>query len=149
MVYVILENIDQNKKFKVKNNIVFSYMKDNSLTAIPIPELSEEETPIIKVAGTQGRITINFTMLPDTEDLSLGTHFPAVRSVWDQIEYLSKYFVTEKVSERHRLVVPGVFALGSADWVREGAFTKISVEFRSGVGERAEASIDLIVGLVT
>ena len=56
MVYVILENIDQNKKFKVKHNIVFSYMKDNSITAIQYLSCRKRKRLLLKLLERRGEL---------------------------------------------------------------------------------------------
>jgi len=147
MVYVVLENVGLNKKFKAKNNVMLSYSKDNSVSQYPAPEVPESETPLIKFAGVLSKWTISFDLITDTEDLSMGTHTPAVRTVWEQIQYLTDYFVTDKVNEKHRVIIPGVLS-GGGNFVKEGAFSRISIDFMSGEGEKAKANIDLNIGKV-
>ena len=145
MPYVVLENVTQGKKFKAKNNPTISYTKDNSVTQLPIPELPEEATNLIKVFGVVGKLAINFDLVPDTEDLSMGTHATPIQSVWQQIDYLSAYFVTEKIGESHKVVV----ADGTTTYLtRNGVFTRLSIDFRAGEGERARALIEFLVGQV-
>jgi hypothetical protein len=145
MPYVVLENLTQGKRFKAKNNPTISYSKDNSVTQLAIPELPEESTNLIKVFGVMGKWTINFDLVTDTEDLSMGSHPTPVRTVWQQIDYLVTYFVTEKIGESHRVRVTD----GTTNYlIRNGVFTRINIDFRAGEGERAKASIDFLVGQV-
>lgn len=145
MPYVILENVTQGKKFKVKNNPTISYSKDNSVTQLPIPELPEESTNLIKVFGVVGKWTVTFDLVTDTEDLSMGTHATPITSIWQQIDYLSTYFVTEKIGESHKVMVTD----GTTTYLmRNGVFTQINIDFRAGEGEKARASIEFLVGQV-
>jgi hypothetical protein len=145
MPFVVLENVTQGKKFKAKNNPTISYSKDNSVTQLPIPELPEEATNLIKVFGVMGKWTVTFDLVTDTEDLSMGTHTPPIRSIWQQIDYLTAYFVTEKIGETHKVTVTdGV----TTYLTRNGVFTRINIDFRAGEGEKARASIDFLVGQV-
>jgi hypothetical protein len=146
MPYVVLENLGQSKKFKAKNNPAISYTKDNSITQLPITELPEESTSIIKVMGVMSKWTITFDLFSDTEDLSMGTNTPAINTIWQQIDYLATYFVTEKIQETHKVTVTD----GTNTYLtRQGAFSRISIDFRAGEGEKAKVSIDLLIGAVT
>jgi hypothetical protein len=145
MPYVVLENVTTGKKFKVKNNPTISYVKDNSITQLPLTELPEEATNLIKVMGVMSKWTITFDLITDTEDLSMGTNTPQVKTIWQQIDYLATAFVTEKASQTHKVTVTD----GTTTYLtRQGAFTKVNIDFPAGQGEKARATIELLVGMV-
>jgi hypothetical protein len=145
MPHVVLENVTTGKKFKVKNNPTISYVKDNSVTQLPLTELPEESTNLIKVMGVMSKWTISFDLITDIEDLSMGTNTPPIRTIWQQIDYLTSAFVTEKISETHRVTVTD----GTTNYlIKQGAFTKVSIDFPAGQGEKARATIELLVGTV-
>lgn len=145
MPYIVLENVTENKKFKIKNNPVLIYKKIAGVETMPIPTLDENDTQLMKLQGTEGRISLESVLVTDTEDLSMGTNSPQIKNIFDQINYLATYFVKGAIGRTYRITVTD----GSTIYfTRDGIISEISIQMNAGEGETSKFRMEFIVGTV-
>ncbi|MEM0478325.1 MAG: hypothetical protein QXN77_08000, partial [Candidatus Caldarchaeum sp.] len=105
MAYLRLTNVTRNKKFKAQNNPSFDYSKSNIVTVLPLPETGETQTNILKIEGVEAKVRVSFMIKNETADVSEGTYAGGLTNFYDQINFLIENFVTETVSEVHRIEI--------------------------------------------
>lgn len=145
MAYLRLTNVTRNKKFQARNNPSFNYSKTNIVTTLPLPETSESGTNVLKIEGVEAKVRISFLIKNETSDVSEGTYTGGLTGFYDQLNFLITNFVTETVSEVHRLeIVEGT----NVRWSRDGVFKDIDIRYESAKGELAEVNLEFVIGLV-
>lgn len=145
MAYLRLTNVTRNKRFRALNNPSFNYSKSNVLTTLPLPETGETQTNILKIEGVEAKVRVSFLIKNEASDVSEGTHPGGLTGFYDQLNFLIDNFVTETISENHRLeLVDGA----NVRWSRDGVFKDIDIRYESARGELAEVNMEFVIGLV-
>lgn len=86
-----LKNVDQNKKFLVKNGTI-ERAWSNDLEVQSYPASADTESDVITWEGVKGEFRITIDLVPSDADLSDGTGTGTVKTVKEQVSFLQDYF---------------------------------------------------------
>lgn len=140
-----MTNVSRNKKFKAKlieRDMQIS--KENPVSQMPLPELSEAQSYIIKISGVTNKIRFGVYLKDSAEDLSEGTKPGGLYSAFDQVLWILDNFVTETVSEVHRFeLVDGT----AVKYSRDGVYRSADISQVAGEPYYV-AKIEFLVGQV-
>ncbi len=137
--------------YKIKNFDSFNINVRTPISPMPLPEETADQNVLVKIEGNTKTISLTWTLVNSTTDLSFGTKTDAnteIKTVPQQLQYISDKLQGSSLQHRFKLHIYYSDIAGDEDLILYGFVNDISFNQTSSTPVTFTATLNFIVGNV-